>query len=211
MRDPRCSDVTSIDPRPSATPDERGESRTYDANSTEHMLELLRALPDANMHKLTTFESGTDTLDPRQLPTRPDYCFVDGEHTHDAVVRDARFCAEAIGGAGVIAFHDYVVVGSAISAFLRDNWREISFALAFTGPSHPSSAGGVFALEMGGRGLLNHRLVQRAVGSRWHSAVWTAANRPPRTALPFLVAWAVMPAIDSLAVHLRHGFQEYVR
>jgi len=38
-----------------------------------------------------------------------------------------------MGGAGVIASHDYVIVGSAISAFLRENWRQISFALASSG------------------------------------------------------------------------------
>lgn len=211
IRDPRCGDIMSIDPRPVATPDGRGAPWVYEDNSTDHMLELLRELPDVDMDKLTTFEATTDTLRASDLPVRPTYCFVDGEHTPDAVVRDARFCAEALGGAGVIAFHDYAIVGSAISAFLRDNWREISFALAFSGPSNPTEGGGVFALELGGRGLLKHPTIEVAIGSRWHSVVWRAANRPRRMVLPFLVAWAGMLAIDSLVLQARHGFQEYVR
>jgi hypothetical protein len=200
----------SIDPRTGAIADDRGEAATYENNSTEHMLELLRTLPDVDMDKLTTFETSVEHLDASRLPTRPDYCFIDGEHTHDAVIRDARFCLDALNGAGIIAFHDYVIVGSAISAFVRENWNDIAFALAFTGPNHPSSGGGVFALEIGGRGLLTDPTVARAVGSGWHSGVWRAVNRP-RTALPFLVAWATIPAIDSLVMQLRHGFGQYVR
>jgi hypothetical protein len=211
MRDPRCRAVTSIDPRTGSAPDDRGEATTYAHNSTEHMLGLLRTLPEVDMAKLTTFETSVESLNRSSLPTRPDYCFIDGEHTHDAVVRDARFCLEALDGAGVIAFHDYVIVGSAISTFVRESWRDISFALAFTGPNHPSSGGGVFALEIGDRGVLAHPLIRHAVGSRWHSAVWDAVNRPRKTALPFMVAWATMPAIDAFVMQVRHGFSHYVR
>lgn len=215
MRDPRCHEVISIDPRTVATPDGRGTSSIYEAvyedNSTGRMLELLRELPDVDMDKLTTFEATTDTLSTSDLPVRPNYCFIDGEHTHDAVVRDARFCAEAIGGAGVIAFHDYLIVGSAISAFVRENWREITFALAFGGPTHPGDAGGIFALEMRNAGLLKHPAIERAIGSRWHSVVWKATNRPRRLVFPFLLAWTAMPVVDAFVVRARHRFREYVR
>jgi hypothetical protein len=205
MRDPRCRHVMSLDPRMTVAPDSRdGGAWTYDDNTTDHMRELLAALPDVDMSKLTTFDTGTDGLTPSELPVRPTYCFVDGEHTPDAVIRDARFCAEAMGGAGVIAFHDYTIVGSGISAFLRENWRDITFALAFT-------ASGVFAIEMGDRGLLKHAAIQRALGSRWHNAAWSAANRSHRTALPVLLVWAAIPAIDAFVFQFRHGLQEYVK
>lgn len=210
IRDPRCRVILSIDPRRAATPDGRGTPWVYEDNTTDRMLELLGSLPDADLDKLTTFEATTSTLSASDLPVRPTYCFVDGEHTHDAALRDARFCAEALGGTDVIVFHDYVIIGSAISAFLRENWREISFALAFTRPSYPSW-GGVFALELGDGGLLRHAAIERAIGSRWHSAVWRAANRSNRSVMPLLLAWAAMPAIDAFVVHARHGFREYVR
>lgn len=211
MRDPRCRSVISIDLRTGATPDDRGQPASYEGNSTEHMLELLRELPDVDMDKLTTLETGTDRLTASDLPARPNYCFIDGEHTHDAVVRDARFSAEALGGSGVIAFHDYFVIGSAISSFLREVWRDVSFALAFSGSSDLSAGGGVFALELGAGGVLKHPVIERAIGSRWHNMVWRAANLPRRTALPFLVAWATMPAVDSFVIQTRRGFQAYVR
>jgi Methyltransferase domain len=211
MRDPRCNNVISIDSRPAAAPDTRGRAWDYEGNSTEHMLELLHGLPDVDMGKLTTIEATVDALPVSDLPVTPTYCFIDGEHTYDAVLRDARFCAEALGGEGVILFHDYVLVGAAISMFLRECWDEISFALAFSGPSHPFTGGGVFALEMGDGGLLRHPAVERAIGSRWHTVVWQAVNRPRRMVLPFLLAWAAMPAIDTFLVQARHGFREYVR
>jgi hypothetical protein len=211
MRDARCQNVISIDPRPDRTPDDRGISVVYEDNTTTHMRELLVKIPDVDIGKLTTIEATTEVLRPADLPVRPDYCFIDGEHTHDAVVRDARFCAEAIGGAGVIAFHDYVIVGSAISAFLRENWRDVSFAIPFGASPYLGFGGGVFALELGGRGLLHHPAIQRALVSRWHSLVWKVTNRSRATSLPFLVAWAVMPAVDSFVLHARHGFQEYVK
>lgn len=211
MCDRRCRRVVSIDPRVAAAPDDRCGQWVYDDNTTEHMVELLRTLPGVEIEKLTTLEASTEALGVSDVaPPRPAYCFVDGEHTHDAVIRDARFCAEVLGGEGVIAFHDYVIIGPAIADFLKQNWREISFALAFNGPSHPSYGGGVFALELGGAGLLRSAPVTRAVGSRWHSAVWDTVNRPRRSALPLLAAWAAIPAIDAFVVQARHGMRSYV-
>lgn len=210
MRDPRCHGVISIDPRPADTPDARGEPWPYPDNTTGHMLELLSAVPGVDLAKLTTLEASTSELDPRRLPTKPDYCLIDGEHTHDAVLRDACFCAEALEGNGVIAFHDYTLIGSAIGVFLRDNWSDISFALAFSGPIDPTAGMGIFAIELGDRGVLRHRAIDQAVGSKWHSAVWRLANRSHRP-LAFLWAWALVPAVDSFVVHARHGLRGYVR
>jgi hypothetical protein len=210
VRDPRCRRIISIDSRTAATPDTRG-SFTYEDNTTQRMLDLLGGLPNADINKLATFEHGSQALHVSDLPGRPDFCFIDGEHTHDAALRDARFCADAIEGTGVIAFHDYGLVGSAISAFLREAWRDISFALAFTGPSDVRYGGGVFALEMGTNRLLRAPIVDRAVGSRWHSLTWRAVNSFKRTPLPVLWAWAIMPAIDLAVVQLRDGHSRYVQ
>jgi hypothetical protein len=203
MRDPRCREVISIDPRTTRTPDARG-TFVYEGNTTDRMLELLGALPDVDMNKLTTFDATTDTLSTSDLPVRPNYCFIDGEHTHDAVVRDARFCAQAIGGAGVIAFHDYALVRSAIKAFIRENWRDIRFALAFGGPRRSGDASGVLALEMGDNDLLKHPAIERAVGPR-HSRVWRLTSRPRHSPFPFLLAWEAMPAIDAFVLRARNG------
>jgi hypothetical protein len=188
IRDPRCGRIVSIDPRIAEAPDDARGTTSYDDNTTERMVELLREVPGADLAKLTTIESSTDAMTASELPWRPDYCFVDGEHSDEAVLRDARFCAEAVAGKGVIAFHDHQLVAGAIREFLRESWRDISHAVAFTGH--------VFAVELGGGGILRAPIVDRAIASRWHSAVWRLASRPERSAGPFLAAWSAMPRVD---------------
>jgi hypothetical protein len=202
IRDPRCSCLMSIDPRSAETPDETRGEFTYDENTTARMLELLAQVPDADLGKLVTFEATTETMSPDALPQRPDCCFVDGEHSDRAVLSDARFCAEAMKGEGVIAFHDWGIVRSAIKAFVRERRRDISFALVLNRPHDPKTGHGVFALELGDRGILRHPAIVRATGSRTHG-YWRAANRPRRSALPLFLAWDAMPAIDSTLARAR--------
>jgi hypothetical protein len=192
IQDPRCTRVMSIDPRPTEPPDKRGGSWSYEQNDLRTMLSLLRALPAADLDKLTTFETGTEALRASELPEKADLCFVDGEHTDEAAFRDARFCAEALEGAGIIAFHDCQLLRDGIGAFLGEAWTEISAAVMFAvGP-----VTGVFALELGGRQMLRQPVVRRAVGSRWHSTVWGAVSRVERSARPALLALSAIPAID---------------
>ncbi len=201
VRDPRCTSLMSIDPRTAETPDETRGDYTYDENTTELMLELLSQAPGAELGKLATFESTTAAMSPSALPDRPDCCFVDGEHSHGAVLADARFCAEAIDGSGVIAFHDWGIVQSAIRAFVRERWREISFAIAINRPANPRAGHGVFAVELGEGGILRHPALSRAAGARSY-AIWRLANRP-RTAVPLLLAWDALPVADSAARRAR--------
>jgi methyltransferase family protein len=196
VRDPRCTCLMSIDSRTAETPDETRGDYTYDENTTAQMLDLLAKVPDADLRKLTTFETTTSALTPAALPQRPDCCFIDGEHSHGAVLTDARFCAEALGGEGVIAFHDWGIVQSAIKAFIRERWRDISFALAIYRTRYPKVGYGVFALELGDNGILRHPAIERATGTRSYG-FWRVANRPRRSPLPLLLAWNAMPAIDS--------------
>jgi hypothetical protein len=195
MRDRRCTSVMSIDPRPELSPDNRGSAWVYENNTKARMLEQLANLPDVDMRKLSTFDMGTDTLSPAALPVRPDFAFIDGEHTDEAALRDARFCAQALPGRGVIAFHDYPIVGDAIRQFVEEMWTEIKFALAFTGR--------VFAVELGGAGILRLPVIDRAVSSRWHSVIWRLGNRPRRTATPLLATWSLMPRIDTAIAEVK--------
>jgi len=190
VRDPRCVCVMSIDARTAVTPDATRGTYTYEDNTTSRMLELLGAVPEAELTKLATFEADTGAMSIADLPTRPNYCFIDGEHTDDAVLRDARFCAEALGHRGVIAFHDSQIIARGIRAFLREAWSDISHAIAFTGQ--------VFALELGGAGVLRAPVVDRVIDSRWRSTAWRLASRPARSPLALLAAWAVVPRIEAL-------------
>jgi methyltransferase family protein len=210
MRDPRCTKVISIDPRPTHPPDKRSESWPvdrrsgswmYEDNTTDTMLGFLRTLPAVDMDKLTTFEIGTDRLLTAELPLKPHYCFIDGEHTDEAALRDARFCFEAIGGPGVIAFHDSLLVKPAIDEFVKETWQDVSYALNF--------GGGVFAIEFGGPQILTQPVVRRAIGSKWHSVLWQAANRHRRSSLPFRVAWNVIPALDLTVLRARKALGQH--
>jgi Methyltransferase domain len=210
VSDPRCACLMSIDPRTAETHDDGRGAYTYVENTTALMLELLSQVPGADMRKVATFETTTAEMNPSALPRRPDCCFVDGEHSHDAVLTDARFCAEALGEAGVIAFHDWGIVQSAIKAFIRERRQDISFALAIDRPGDPRAGHGVFALELGDNGILRHPAIKRATGARAHG-IWEVANRPRRSALPLLLAWDALTAIDSTrarAGRLRRGGQQ---
>jgi hypothetical protein len=125
IADPRCRRIVSIDPRPAAQPDDRGQVFAYEGNSTGRMLSLLAAVPEADMAKLETIELSTEDIAPGRLP-RPDLCLVDGEHTYGAALRDARFCRAAMHGAGVVLFHDREVVEAAILDFLRETPGPVS-------------------------------------------------------------------------------------
>jgi Methyltransferase domain len=153
VADPRCRSIVSIDTRPLSQPDDRGDAADYPDNSTERMLELLASVPDADLAKLTTFERGTDQLSAEELPTRPQFCFIDAEHTRAAALRDARFCLQAVAPDGVIAFHDSNVVPG-IEDFLAELDR----------PHHafqmPDS---VFVVELAPARLWDTPYVQRAL------------------------------------------------
>ncbi len=201
IRDPRCTCVMSIDLRTAETPDETRGDYTYEENTTERMVELLSRVPDADLSKLATFDTTTQELSPTALPQRPDWCFIDGEHSDHAVLADARFCADALAGTGVIAFHDWGIVRSAIKEFVRERRRDISFALAINRPVNPSGGHGVFAVELGDRGILQHPAVARATGTRSHQ-IWRLANRA-RSVRPVFLTWDGLTAVDAARTRSR--------
>ena len=113
-----CTSITSIDSRPESVPDVRGTS-TYPGNTTERMLERLGSVPGADLSKVHTIETETSALDPENVTT-PQLALIDGEHTHDAALADARFCRHVLREHGAIVFHDRRLVRSAIECFLEE-------------------------------------------------------------------------------------------
>ena len=176
IAEPGCTHVISIDPRPLIQPDERPEigfQWEYADNSTERMLELLAAVPGADLSKLETIERSTEDIDPRTLGVSPDLCFIDGEHTNRAALRDAEFCLAAVGARGVIAFHDAWVTSAGIRRFLE---QAPAGTVGFTLPD------GLFVADVGSTGLLDAPAVRdvllRSRGGRLRLRVWRAANSP---------------------------------
>jgi hypothetical protein len=162
--DPLCCEIISIDPRPLIQPDERWtEGHAYPHNSTERMLALLRQLPDADLTRLRTIEKSTADISPAEIFPAPTLCFIDGEHTDQAALRDADFCRSVVRTPGVIAFHDRAVVGAAIRRFLRST-DGIGYAIGDN----------MFVVEFGGDRILHHPLVWRMVPN---ARAWRLANR----------------------------------
>ncbi len=120
IQDQRCERIVSIDSRPLEAPDERGLAFPYLDNRSERMLALLAELPHADLDKLETLDASTATLRSEEVKLRPRFCFVDAEHTDEAVLRDARFCRRLIDRPGWIAFHDAGIVYRGLGRFLEE-------------------------------------------------------------------------------------------
>jgi Methyltransferase domain len=120
IQDERCERIVSIDSRSPASLDQARGEWAYPDNTTARMRALLAALPQAELDKLVTIDASTETLAADMLAVRPAFCFIDGEHTDDAVIRDARFCQSLLAGEGWLAFHDVGIVFAGLSRFLGD-------------------------------------------------------------------------------------------
>ena len=143
LLDDRCERIYSIDRRPLQQPDARGFDYTYLNNSTERMLEQLRTVAADKMEKITTIDGDSRTLSTSTVDEKVDLCFIDGEHTDEAVMSDFRFCLEVLKPNGCIAFHDAQITYNGLAnciSFLEE--RGITFS-AYSLPSI------VFAIEIG--------------------------------------------------------------
>jgi hypothetical protein len=147
LADPRCVAITSIDARHKQSPDIVG-SLVYRQTTTEQMLEGLAAVPGADLGKLHTIDASVEDIPTEGL--KAELCFVDGEHTHDAALRDARFC-RAVSPRGTIAFHDCTLVRSAIDAFAAESQPCTTLDLP----------GEVFAVELGPPRVLQSASIRR--------------------------------------------------
>jgi hypothetical protein len=116
--DPRCRKIISIDPRPAAQPDDRGQWFHYENNSTDRMLANLRAIDPDQAAKIVCFDSDARDIDPTRLADRPDLCFIDGEHTERAVLSDFNFCLRVCAPRAIIFFHDDWVIYPALARIL---------------------------------------------------------------------------------------------
>jgi hypothetical protein len=119
LLDDRCAHIYSLDKRPLQQPDARGFDYTYLNNSTERMLEKLRAVAPEKMEKLTTIDGDSATIDPSRIADKIDLCFIDGEHTDRAVMSDFKFCLKVLAGDGCIAFHDAQITYNGIADCLE--------------------------------------------------------------------------------------------
>jgi hypothetical protein len=144
--DPACEAAHSIDPRPAVQADARGGRFAYPANSTNRMKENLARIGD--VERLRCYEQPAARIDVASVLPRPHLCFIDGEHTDDAVLADFAFCRQAIAPPGLILFHDAHIVYNALSQIVESLERA---GVPFEACALPDT---IFALELGGMGLL---------------------------------------------------------
>jgi hypothetical protein len=126
VADHRCVRIFSVDPRPDFPPDDRtpGQGVLYEGNSKDRMLSNLEAIDSAGVEKITCFDDDAKDVPVWRITPAPHIAFIDGEHTHAAVLSDFRFCSRVIRGDGVILFHDFSVIHAAIHELCQTLERE---------------------------------------------------------------------------------------
>ncbi len=115
LLDDACARIISIDKPPEKQPDARGFDYTYLNNSTERMLEKLRTVAEDKMEKLVTIDGDSRSIKPSEIDEKIDLCFIDGEHTDEAVLSDFQFCLGVLKPDGCIAFHDAQITYNGIA------------------------------------------------------------------------------------------------
>lgn len=126
VADSRCVRIFSVDPRPDCPSDDRtpGQGVTYAGNSKQRMLDNLTAIDAAQVSKIVCLDCDANDVPIEKLTPAPHVAFIDGEHTYAAVMSDFGFCVRAIHRDGVILFHDFGAIHTAILEICRALTRE---------------------------------------------------------------------------------------
>jgi hypothetical protein len=161
LLDQRCNKIYSVDKRPCAIPDDRGAAVEYPNNSTERMLSLLKEISPDDVSKIVCFDSDAKDVAPRLIEEKPDICFIDGEHTRQAVVSDFAFCLSVVKKDGLICFHDSEIVWKGLNDIVRDlKARKIEFQFAKLG-------GAVSVIGFNSSVLHRSATLNRSIHSNW--------------------------------------------
>ena len=163
LLDPKCRRIVSIDKRPDKQPDSRGLSYRYPGNSTERMLNLLRDVDAEQLGKVSCIDADTRELAPDAVTDPVHLCFIDGEHTDEAVLADFEFCLSAIEEHGAIVFHDANILYDALTEAVG---RLLERGRSFHAYNLPDA---LFVIEVGEFPLhtsppIHERLVDNYVG-----------------------------------------------
>jgi hypothetical protein len=124
LLDPRCKRIYSIDKRQLMSFDERTEAPDYPGNSEEHMLSLLAAIDPGQATKIRCIDGDTRSISPFRISEAPNLCFIDGEHTPEAVVADFDFCRKVSAPDATIVFHDSEIIFRGLRSVIAEIKRE---------------------------------------------------------------------------------------
>jgi hypothetical protein len=119
LLDEQCARIYSIDKRPPVQPDERGINYEYRNNSTQRMLENLKAINEPAIAKINCIDADARDIDEKTIEHRPQLCFIDGEHTDHAAFADFLFCLKVLDNDGLLVFHDAPVVYNGLAQIIE--------------------------------------------------------------------------------------------
>jgi hypothetical protein len=111
--------------------------------------------------------ASTERVHPAAIEISPRFCFVDAEHTDEAVLRDARFCRHALGAGGWIAFHDAGIIYRGLQQFLSELQQGAVDHRVYFLPDT------IIVVEFGEARLLETPQVLAQVISNWQGYLWT--------------------------------------
>lgn len=155
LLDAKCELIYSIDKRPLFMPDNRGVGYTYLSNSTARMLDLLGEIMPTD--KIRTIDGDTRQMSSTIIKEKIQLCFIDGEHTDDAVYSDFRFCLDVLDKNGAIIFHDLPVIYNAVADCI--NYLKIN-GIKFRAYGLPDV---VFVVEIGDFPLHKNSLITESL------------------------------------------------
>ncbi|HEY8559898.1 MAG TPA: class I SAM-dependent methyltransferase [Pyrinomonadaceae bacterium] len=115
LLDEKCRKIYSIDKRPLVQPDARGVDYTYLNNSTARMLENLERVAPEAVGKITALDGDTRGVAPSAIEEKITLCYIDGEHTDEAVLSDFKFCLGVLDENGAILFDDANIIYNGIA------------------------------------------------------------------------------------------------
>jgi hypothetical protein len=167
LRDPHCERIYSIDKRPLRAPDDRGLAVKYAhlENTTVAMMEGLRSIAPEADRKVVTFEADASRVDHCVIAPAPEICFIDGEHTEEAVLADFSFCREVAAPQAVICFHDDNVVFPALIRIVEGLQNGTEPFEAYALPSY------IFVIELGRIALHTDPVISKLLRQNWKAVL----------------------------------------
>lgn len=169
LLDPKCGRIYSIDKRPHSQPDARGFDFVYENNSTARMMEKLAEVTD-RLEKIVTIDGDSRTIDAGVIKNSVQLCFIDGEHTDEAVLADFKFCLDVLDTNGAIVFHDaqitYNGIADCISHLEANNIKFKAYAL-------PNI---VFVIEVGEFPLHKNSVIADRLADNYRSYLFSLQN-----------------------------------
>ncbi|MEO5859707.1 MAG: class I SAM-dependent methyltransferase [Pyrinomonadaceae bacterium] len=156
LLDARCERIFSIDKRPKVQSDARGFDWHYLNNSTQRMIENLRAIDPDAVGKIVTIDGTTSEIDQKLITDPVQLCLIDGEHTDEAMKADFQFCRRMLDKTGgAIVFHDAQITYNGIFDCIQDL---IADGVDFRAYALPSV---LFVVEFGDMKLHEHPEIRK--------------------------------------------------